>query len=156
MTKPRYQEIPAAGIPVARSEDGKVTARVIAGEALGKGAVIETRTPIFYLDYELAPGASLEQPAPPEYNTFAYVVEGEGVFGSNRRSARRHEMVQFAPDGDAIRIESATDAPLRVLLIGGVPLNEPVARYGPFVMNTRAEIVQAFEDYQAGRLGEIA
>ena len=156
MTKPRYQEIPAAGIPVARSEDGKVTARVIAGEALGKGAVIETRTPIFYLDYELAPGASLEQPAPPEYNTFAYVVEGEGIFGSNRRSARRHEMVQFAPDGDAIRIESATDAPLRVLLIGGVPLNEPVARYGPFVMNTRAEIVQAFEDYQAGRLGEIA
>ena len=156
MTKPRYQEIPAAGIPVAKSEDGKVTARVIAGEALGKAAVIETRTPIFYLDCELAPGASFEQPAPPEYNVFAYVVEGEGVFGSNRRSARKHEMVQFADDGDAVRIEAAPGGPLRVLLIGGVPLNEPVSRYGPFVMNTRAEIVQAFEDYQAGRLGEIA
>ena len=156
MTKPRYQEIPAAEIPVAKSEDGKVTARVIAGEALGQGAVIETRTPIFYLDCELAPGASLEQPAPPEYNVFAYVVGGEGTFGSNRRSARAHEMVQFAADGDAVRIEAEPGSPLRVLLIGGVPLNEPVARYGPFVMNTRSELVQAFEDYQAGRLGEIA
>ena len=156
MTKPRYQEIPATEIPVAKSEDGKVTARVIAGEALGQGAVIETRTPIFYLDCELAPGASLEQPAPPEYNVFAYVVGGEGTFGSNRRSARAHEMVQFAADGDAVRIEAEPGSPLRVLLIGGVPLNEPVARYGPFVMNTRSELVQAFEDYQAGRLGEIA
>lgn len=156
MTKPRYQEIPAEGIPVAKSEDGKVTVHVIAGEALGQGAVIETRTPIFYLDCALEPGASLEQPAPPEFNVFAYVVEGEGIFGSNSRSARRHEMVQFAADGDAVRIEGAPGSPLRVLLIGGVPLNEPVARYGPFVMNTRAEIVQAFEDYQAGRLGEIA
>ena len=156
MTKPRYQEIPASGIPVGKSEDGKVTARVIAGEALGQGAVIETRTPIFYLDYELAPGASLEQPAPPEYNVFAYVVEGEGTLGSNRRPARRHEMAHFAANGDTVRIEAGTGASLRVLLIGGVPLNEPVARYGPFVMNTRAEIVQAFEDYQAGRLGEIA
>jgi quercetin 2,3-dioxygenase len=156
MTKPRYQEIPAAGIPVAKSADGKVTARVIAGEALGKGAVIETRTPIFYIDAELAPGATLDQPAPPEFNAFAYVVEGEGIFGSNRRSAGRHEMVRFGADGDALRIEAAPRGPLRVLLIGGVPLNEPVARYGPFVMNTRAEIVQAFEDYQAGRLGEIA
>jgi redox-sensitive bicupin YhaK (pirin superfamily) len=156
MTKPRYQEIPAAEIPVAKSEDGEVTARVIAGEALGQGAVIETRTPIFYLDCELAPGASLEQPAPPEYNVFAYVVEGEGTFGSNRRSARAHEMVQFAADGDAVRIEAEPGSRLRVLLIGGVPLDEPVARYGPFVMNTRSELVQAFEDYQAGRLGEIA
>ena len=156
MTKPRYQEIPATEIPVAKSEDGKVTARVIAGEALGQGAVIETRTPIFYLDCELAPGASLEQPAPPEYNVFAYVVGGEGTFGSNRRSVRAHEMVQFAADGDAVRIEAEPGSPLRVLLIGGVPLNEPVARYGPFVMNTRSELVQAFEDYQAGRLGEIA
>ena len=156
MTKPRYQEIPASGIPVGKSEDGKVTARVIAGEALGKGAVIETRTPIFYLDYEVAPGASLEQPAPPEYNVFAYVVEGEGTFGPKRRPARRHEMVRFAADGDTVRIEAAPGATLRVLLIVGVPLNEPVARYGPFVMNTRAELVQAFEDYQAGRLGEIA
>jgi hypothetical protein len=155
MTRPRYQEIPGPGIPVAKSDDGKVTVRVIAGEALGKTAVIETRTPIFYLDCALEPGASLTQPALPEYNVFAFVYEGRGTFGSNARAARRHQAVIFANDGDAVRLEAVADASLRTLLIGGVPLNEPVARYGPFVMNTRDEIAQAFSDYQSGRLGEI-
>jgi hypothetical protein len=155
MTKPRYQEIPGSGIPVAKSDDGKVTVRVIAGEALGQSAVIETRTPIFYLDCELQPGASYTQPTPPEYNAFAYVVEGKGIFGSNRRSAAKHEMVLFASDGDAMSLEAANGSPLKALLIGGVPLKEPVSRYGPFVMNTRQEILQAFDDYQSGKLGEI-
>jgi quercetin 2,3-dioxygenase len=155
MVRPRYQEIPGPGIPVAKSEDGRVAVRVIAGEALGSRAVIDTRIPIFYLDCDLAPGALLTQPAPPDYNVFAYAVEGEGVFGSNRRAARKHEMVQFAGDGDAVRIEASPRSSLRVLLIGGVPLNEPVARYGPFVMNTRAELLQAVDDFQSGRLGEI-
>jgi quercetin 2,3-dioxygenase len=155
MTKPRYQEIPGAGIPIAKSDDGKVTVRVIAGEALGQRAVIETRTPIFYLDCTLEPEALLTQPAPPEYNAFAYVVEGKGIFGSNRREAGKHEMVLFANDGDGMSIEAANGSPLKALLIGGVPLKEPVARYGPFVMNTRQEILQAFDDYQSGKLGEI-
>jgi quercetin 2,3-dioxygenase len=155
MTKPRYQEIPGSGIPVAKSDDGKVSVRVIAGEALGKRAVIETRTPIFYLDCTLQPGSSLTQPAPPEYNVFAFVYEGRGTFGSNSRSAREHEALVFDRDGDTVRLEAAADAPLQALLIGGVPLAEPVARYGPFVMNTRDEIVQAFSDYQSGKLGEI-
>lgn len=155
MTKPRYQEIPGTGIPVAKSDDGKVEVRVIAGEALGQRAVIDTRTPIFYLDAALAPGAVFSQPAAPDYNVFAYVVEGKGLFGADRRSASRHEMVVFAGDGEAVRIEAAPDSPLRVLVVGGVPLNEPVARYGPFVMNTRQEILQAFDDYQTGKLGEI-
>jgi quercetin 2,3-dioxygenase len=155
MTRPRYQEIPGAGIPVAKSEDGKVAVRVIAGEALGKRAVIETRTPIFYLDCTLEAGASLIQPAPAEYNTFAFVYGGRGAFGSDSRPAREHEAVIFEDDGDRVRLEAAADAPLQALLIGGVPLNEPVARYGPFVMNTRDEIVQAFADYQSGKLGEI-
>jgi len=156
MTKPRYQEIPGSGIPVGKSDDGKVAARVIAGEALGERAVIETRTPIFYLDVTLEPGASLTQPAPSEYNAFAYVVEGRGVFGSNRKSAGKHDMVLFANDGGAVRVEAAPDSSLKTLLIGGVPLREPVARYGPFVMNTRDEILQAFADYQTGKLGQIA
>jgi quercetin 2,3-dioxygenase len=155
MTRPRYQEIPGSGIPLAKSDDGKVAVRVIAGEALGQSAVIETRTPIFYLDCELQPGASYTQPTPPEYNAFAYVVEGKGIFGSNRRSAAKHEMVLFASDGDAMSLEAANGSPLKALLIGGVPLKEPVSRYGPFVMNTRQEILQAFDDYQSGKLGEI-
>lgn len=155
MTRPRYQEIPGSGIPVAKTEDGSVTVKVIAGEALGRSAVIDTRTPIFYLDCELSPGAALTQPAPPDHNVFAYVVEGQGSFGSNGRTARRHEMVQFAGDGDAVRLDAAPGSALKALLIGGVPLKEPVARYGPFVMNTRAELLQAVEDYQSGRLGEI-
>jgi quercetin 2,3-dioxygenase len=156
MMAPRYQEVAGASIPVAKSEDDKVTVRVIAGEALGKSAVIDTRTPILYLDAELAPGGKLTQPVPPDYNAFAYVVEGTGLFGPEGRSARAHEMVRFREDGDAVEIEAAPGEKLRVLVIGGVPLNEPVARYGPFVMNTRAELMQAFDDYQAGRLGEIA
>jgi redox-sensitive bicupin YhaK (pirin superfamily) len=155
MMRPRYQEIPGAGIPVARSDDGKVAVRVIAGESLGQRAVIETRTPIFYFDCSLEPGGVLEQPSPPDYNAFAFVYGGRGTFGANREAAREHEAVIFANDGDAVRLEASSDAPLQALLIGGVPLNEPVARYGPFVMNTRSEILQAFDDYQSGRLGEI-
>jgi hypothetical protein len=153
MMAPRYQEVPAAGIPVGKSEDGKVTARVIAGEALGARAVIDTRTPISYVDLELAPGAVLEQPLPEDFNAFAYVVSGDGVFGADKTPAQAHELVLFRNDGGSARIEASAAVPLRVLVIGGRPLDEPVARAGPFVMNTRAEVVQAFEDFQQGRLG---
>ncbi|HEY1435559.1 MAG TPA: pirin family protein [Thermoanaerobaculia bacterium] len=150
---PRYQEVPAAQIPVGRSADGKVSARVLAGESLGARAVIDTRTPIAYLDVTLAPGAVLEQPLPEDFNAFAYVVEGAGLFGAERVAAAPHQLVLFKNDGGAARLEAAGDTPLRALLIGGRPLDEPVARAGPFVMNTRAEVVQAFEDFQSGRLG---
>jgi quercetin 2,3-dioxygenase len=153
MMAPRYQEVPAAEIPTATSPDGKVSARVIAGEALGARAVIDTRTPIVYLDLTLAPGAVFEQPLSSEDNAFAYVVEGEGLFGTERVRARPHELVLFRSDGASARVEASPDGALRVLLIAGRPLGEPVARAGPFVMNTRAEVVRAFEDFQAGRLG---
>jgi redox-sensitive bicupin YhaK (pirin superfamily) len=157
MTKPRYQEIPRARIPEAKSADGLVTARVIAGEAMGQQAVIETHTPIIYLHYSVEPGGVIEQRVPAEYNAFAYVVEGAGLFGAEREGAEDGQMVLFAQDGDTIRIENPADAQqrLELLLIAGVPLNEPVARYGPFVMNTEHEIRQAFEDYVRGRMGAI-
>jgi quercetin 2,3-dioxygenase len=157
MIRPRYQEIPGAKIPVAKSEDGLVAARVIAGESMGERAVIETRTPILYLHFTLEPGGRVSQMVPADYNAFSYVVAGEGLFGADNERATRGQMVMFVRDGDAVTIENAKDAtqPLSVLLIGGVPLNEPVARYGPFVMNTREEIHQAIEDYQSGRMGSI-
>jgi redox-sensitive bicupin YhaK (pirin superfamily) len=157
MTKPRYQEIPNSQIPKATSADGLVRVSVIAGEAMGEKAVIETRTPIIYLHYRIEPGGAVTQQVPAAYNAFAYVVEGEGLFGADGERAEDGQMVLFAQDGDEVRIENpaAAKATLAVLLIAGVPLNEPVARYGPFVMNTHAEIRQAIEDYQQGRMGAI-
>ncbi len=157
MIPPRYQEIPSAQIPVAQTEDASVTVRVIAGEALGAKAVIETRTPIIYLHLTLQPGATLVQPVPKEYNAFAYVLEGAGLFGAQLERGDDGQMVLFAQDGTEVTIANSTDAekPLDLLLIAGIPLNEPVVRYGPFVMNTEAEILQAIEDYRQGRMGRI-
>src|SRR6267378_2679969 len=157
MIKPRYQEIPGSQIPKATSADGLVTVSVIAGEAMGEKAVIETRTPIVYLHYRIEPGGVATQQAPSAFNAFAYIVDGEGLFGAESERAGDGQMVLFAQDGDEVRIENPSDAKttLEVLLIAGVPLNEPVARYGPFVMNTEGEIRQAIEDYQQGRMGAI-
>jgi len=147
MMAPRYQELSADAIPAATSPDGKVEVRVIAGEALGAKATIDTRTPIAYFHVKLAPGAELVQPMPPEFNAFAYVIRGEAL------GATEDHMILFRRDGDDVLLRSETGAEL--LLIGGVPINEPVVRYGPFVMNTEREIMQAIADYQGGRMGEI-
>ena len=157
MMPPRYQEIPAAHIPVAQTEDGSVTVRVIAGEALGAKAVIQTRTPITYLHFTLQPGATMIQPVPKEYNAFVYVLEGAGLFGTEPAPGDDGQMVLFSQDGEDVVLSNPADAqrPLDLLLIAGVPLNEPVVRYGPFVMNTEAEIIQAINDYQEGRMGRI-
>ena len=157
MMKPRYQEIPNSQIPTATSPDGLVKVSVIAGEAMGEKAVIETRTPIIYLHYTIEPGGVATQKVPAAYNAFAYVVEGEGLFGSEGERVEDGQMVLFAPDGEKVTIENPADAKgmLDVLLIAGVPLNEPIARYGPFVMNTEGEIREAIEDYQQGRMGTI-
>src|SRR5678815_4745048 len=155
MTKPRYQEIPSANIPVATSEDGLVSVRIIAGESLGKQAVIKTHTPIVYLHFAIQPGGRITQAVPSDYNTFAYVIAGEGSFGPELEIASRGQMVMFESNGDSILIENKGSLPLDLLVIGGVPLREPIARYGPCVMNTRDELHQAFEDFQSGRMGEI-
>lgn len=150
MTTPRYQEVPAAGIPVARAEGVEV--RVVAGEALGVRAVIDTHTPIVYQDWRLAPGASATQPVRADHNAMVYVFEGALLVGD-----RRVEDGQLAVlgAGEAVRLEGAEGSGGRALLLAGVPHREPVAHYGPFVMNTREELMQAVQDYQSGRLGRI-
>ena len=157
MINPRYQEIPSSRIPRATSADGLVSVTVIAGEAMGEKAVIETRTPIIYVHYRLEPGGVVTQQVPRDYNAFAYVVDGAGLFGAKGERGADGQMVIFAPDGDEVRIENPVDAKvnLEVLVIAGAPLNEPIVRYGPFVMNTEDEIHQAFEDYRRGRMGAI-
>ncbi|MEA2641866.1 MAG: quercetin 2,3-dioxygenase [Chloroflexota bacterium] len=157
MIQPRYQDVPTAQIPVVESDDGLVRVKVIAGEALGTHAVIDTHTPIMYLHFTVQPGGAVTQQVPAGYNVFAYVVDGAGEFGTPGRRADEGKMIAFQHNGDEIefRVPVDAEAPLNVLVLGGVPLDEPVARYGPFVMNTREEIIQVIEDYRAGRMGEI-
>lgn len=154
MIAPRYQEIPSERIPTATTSDGKVSVKVIAGEALGVKAAIETRTPILYQHFTLEPGASIVQPVPRAFRVFAYALSGTGRYGDEQREIGAQRMVMFADDGDALTLAAGADR-LDVLLIGGAPLNEPIVRHGPFVMNTEDEIRQAIVDYQAGRMGEI-
>lgn len=157
MTEPRYQEIKNSVLPTAETADGKVRVKVIAGESLGKRAAIETRTPIAYLHFTLKPGGSISQPLKKNFNAFAYVVGGSGSFGHDGKSARKGQVVIFENDGDSVSMRVPDDATseLELLLIAGVPLNEPVVRYGPFVMNSEQEINQAIDDYRSGRMGTI-
>lgn len=157
MTKPRYQEVSSKNIPVSQSNDGKVKVKVIAGESMGQQAVIDTKTPIMYLHFTLQPGARVSQKIPQDFNTFAYVAGGEGLFGDEQKLATKEQAVFFNKDGEEITFVNSEDSKssLDVLLLGGVPLDEPVARYGPFVMNTEEELQQAVVDYQKGKMGKI-
>jgi redox-sensitive bicupin YhaK (pirin superfamily) len=153
MIAPRYQEVPASAIPGASSADGRAHVRVIAGEALGVQAVIDTRTPILYQDWRLDPGADLEQQVPESYHAFVYVYEGQAEIGNDEQLLDAGQAGILGP-GDRVRLAESPGATAgaRLLLLAGRPLGEPVARYGPFVMNTKAEIMQAVQDYRTGRL----
>jgi quercetin 2,3-dioxygenase len=157
MINPRYQDIPSPKIPLSQTADGLVIAKVIAGEVLGIKAGIETRTPITYVHFTLQPGASVTQQVPKEYNAFVYVSGGQGLFGSEKQVARRGQIITFGKDGEEVEIRAIIDtsSALDVLFIAGKPLNEPIARYGPFVMNRREEIMEAIADYQNGSMGKI-
>ena len=154
MVPPRYQDTPAEKIPVATAQDGRVRVKVIAGESLGVEAVIQTRSPMMYLDIHLQPGTVFTQAVPEDYEGFAYVWFGSGYLGESRDEAK-FSQAGILGEGREFRMEASASEELRVLLIAGTPLREPVAAYGPFVMNTAEEIRQAFADYQSGRLGAI-
>jgi redox-sensitive bicupin YhaK (pirin superfamily) len=151
MMPPRYQEIPRARIPEAATADGRARVRVVAGEALGQKAVIETRTPISYLHWSFEPGAQVDVPLPADHAAYVYVFAGAlRVDGQ----AVRDGQLALLGDGDVVRL--AADERAEALVLSGVPLRETVVQYGPFVMNSEREIMQAIEDYRSGRLGEIA
>jgi redox-sensitive bicupin YhaK (pirin superfamily) len=155
MMQPRYQELPAARIPGATSADGRARVRLIAGQALGVAAAIETQTPIVYQDWSLDEGADVTLPLAASQRALVYVFEGE-VFVGDGDGAKRVRDGQLAVlgEGDSVRLRGVPGGG-RLLLLAGVPLHEPVARYGPFVMNTNDELETAFRDYQSGRMGEI-
>ena len=150
MIAPRYQEIPREKIPSRTTPDGLATVHVIAGEALGASAVIETRTPITYHHWSLQSGAAVDVAIPPEHSAFVYVFEGElSVSGRPLRSG------QLGVLGEGEGVALAATGRAQALVLSGAPLREPVARSGPFVMNTEREIQQAILDYRAGKLGGI-
>ncbi|MCU0503460.1 MAG: pirin family protein [Anaerolineae bacterium] len=148
MTRPRYQEYLAASIPEAQLADG-VGIRVVAGEAGGvRGPVTEIAAEPTYLDIRLPAGVTYAHPAPAGHTAFAYLFEGSALFGDSDRPLASPRLIVFG-DGDVVQTR-AGDEGARFLLVSGKPLGEPIARYGPFVMNTRQEIMQALADLQNG------
>jgi redox-sensitive bicupin YhaK (pirin superfamily) len=156
---PRYQDIRGRQAKLLTSADGGALVRLIAGEIAGETGPGSTFTPITMVHATVAPGAELTVPWRPDFNALVYVLAGQGFAGAERRPMQTGQLAVYGP-GDALAVSADTHqesrAPnLELLLLGGRPIREPVAHYGPFVMNTKAEIIQALEDFQAGRMGTI-
>ncbi len=161
MAEPRYQDLRSGQVGLATSADGGALLRIIAGEMAGVSGPGMTYTPITLIHATIAPGAEVTLPWRPDYNALVYALSGNGAVGSGQaRRALKSGQLAVLGSGDTITVaadpvqESRLNG-LDVFILGGQPIREPVAAYGPFVMNTKEELMQAFEDYQAGRLGSI-
>ena len=154
MTAPRYQSLEADQVTLLSSDDGGSLVRLVAGELAGHHGPGSTYTPITVAHATVAPGARVALPWRADFNALAYVLEGSGTAGTERRPVERGQLVVFG-SGDALTLAASPKQALDVLLLGGQPIGEPVAAYGPFVMNTRAELQQAIDDFNAGRLGRV-
>ena len=157
MTQPRYQDISSGQVALATTPDGGALIRVIAGTLGPVSGPGVTWTPITYSHVTLQPGAELALPWNPQFSAMAYALAGRGTAGAERTPFGEGQMVWFG-EGDALTIRAdAKQDPhtptLELLVLGGQPIREPIAHYGPFVMNTREEIMQAMEDFNAGRMG---
>lgn len=156
---PQYQDLRASEAALISSPDGGALVRVIAGDIDGHHGSGRTFTPMTMLHMTLSPGAAVELPWTPGFNALAFVLAGRGTVGAELRPIQSSQLAVFGP-GDTVRV--AADAKqdgrhpaMEVIVLGGQPIREPVVHYGPFVMNTKAEIIQAMEDFQAGRLGQV-
>jgi redox-sensitive bicupin YhaK (pirin superfamily) len=156
MTPPRYQSITRDSLRLLTSDDGGALIRLIAGDIAGYTGPGATHTPITYAHVTLAPGAQLSVPWNPAFSAFGYVLTGRATVGPEARPVEDGELVVLGPGGHVVITAADRETePLDALLLGGLPIRAPVAHYGPFVMNTREEILEAIEDYQAGRLGIV-
>jgi hypothetical protein len=159
MIPPRYQDIGSSSVVLLSSADGGALLRVIAGDVGGHAGPGSTHSPMAMVHATVSPGAAVDIPWPEAFNALVYVLGGVGTVGRDGHAVRTGQLAVLG-DGASLRIaadakqESRTPN-LDVLVLGGRPIGEPVYAYGPFVMNTRAEVAQAFEDYQAGKLGTI-
>jgi quercetin 2,3-dioxygenase len=154
MTAPRYQDIRAGQVALLSSQDGGALLRVIAGSFGGHDGPGITHTPITLVHATVSAGAQVRLPWRANFNALGYVLAGRGTVGAEKRPVKLGQLAVFGA-GDALTFAADAGGDMDILLLGGQPIREPVAAYGPFVMNTRAELAQAFEDFQAGRLGRI-
>ena len=155
MTSPAYQNLEGDQVTLLSSADGGALLRVIAGDLAGHKGPGSTRTPIALVHATVSPGARLDLPWQPGFNALVYVLAGSGRVGAEGRPIRSGQLAVFGA-GDQITVagDDGTRA-LEALVLGGRPIREPIAQYGPFVMNTEAELRQAMDDFHAGRLGTI-
>lgn len=156
---PQYQDLQGQDLSLVSSTDGGALVRVLAGSIDGHSGPGISHTPLAIAHITVAPGAQVVVPWPAEFNALAYALAGSGAVGAERRPFNSGQLAVLE-QGDSIVIsaddrQDSSSPNLEVFLLGGKPLREPVAAYGPFVMCTKAELVEAFEDYQAGRLGTI-
>ncbi len=156
---PAYQDLRGGDVGLATSPDGGALLRVIAGEIGGHRGPGRTHTPMTMIHATVHPGSRVRLPWRQDYNALVYVLGGRGRFGPDQQPAVMGQLVLYGP-GDAITLvaderQESRSRDLDVLILGGRPIREPVAWAGPFVMNTRSELVQAMDDYRAGRLGTI-
>jgi len=156
---PRYQDLSAERVTLLTTPDGGTLVRLIAGDLAGHRGPGATHTPMAMFHATLSPGAQLEFPWRRDFNALAYVLNGHGSFGAEQRPAEPGNLAVFGA-GDSViisasEIQESRSPEMDVLVLGGLPIREPIAWAGPFVMNTQAELVAAYEDYQAGRLGQI-
>ena len=159
MANPRYQDINASAVSLVSTDDGGALLRIIAGDVAGHSGPGITHTPITLVHATITPGAQARIPWRRDFNALAYVLSGDGTVGANSQPIRTGQLAVFG-DGDAVTLRANQQQDARhsngldVLLLGGLPIREPVAWAGPFVMNTRAEVIAAFEDFQRGSFGQ--
>ena len=155
MTSPRYQSLEGEQVALLSSSDGGALVRVVAGEVAGHRGPGDTHTPIAFVHVTVAPGAQLSLPWRPDFNALAYVLSGRGSVGAEGHPIEGGQLAVFGA-GDRVTLRGGDgEEALEAIVLGGQPIREPVAWYGPFVMNTQAELQQAMDDYRAGKLGVI-
>jgi redox-sensitive bicupin YhaK (pirin superfamily) len=159
MIAPKYQDIRGGTVKLLASEDGGALLRLIAGDLGGHTGPGATHTPITMIHASVSPGAEVTLPWRADFNALAYGLAGSGTAGAERRPFRMGRSVVFG-GGDTLTIradesQDSRSATFDVVLLGGLPIREPMAHYGPFVMNSHAELAQAFDDFRAGRLGTV-
>jgi redox-sensitive bicupin YhaK (pirin superfamily) len=152
MDEASYQPLTAEQTPTVVSSDGNMRVGVVAGSLLGKKGPITTHSPLLTLRIEAHAGEAMDLPIPSDYNTLLYVLDGQLKVNDTQTLSKR-ELAILNLDGEGIRVQAMEDT--RAILLSGQPIGEPVVSYGPFVMNSQQEIMEAIRDYQMGKLGEL-